>query len=98
MTRVPMILGTVTLGALLGGCATSVEMGPGYYHYDVGVARPSAPVVVRQEPVVVRQEPAVVYQAPAVVYREPAVIYREPTLVYREPTIVYRDSAAVYVE
>ena len=94
MTRIPMkaILGTVALGALLGGCATTVEMGPGYYHYDVGVARSSAPAVVRQEPAVVYQEPAVVYRV------EPAVVYREPTLVYREPTIVYRDSAGVYLE
>jgi len=84
MRRVPMkaILGTVAFGALLGGCATTVEMGPGYYRYDTGFARPSAP------------GPAVVYE-PAVVYREPAVVYREPTVVYREPTIVYRESAVV---
>jgi hypothetical protein len=100
MTRVPMkaILGTVALGALVGGCATTVEMGPGYYHYDVGVARPTAPAVVREQPVVVRQEPAVVIQEPAVVYREPAVVYRDnSTFVYREPTIVYRDSSGTYL-
>jgi hypothetical protein len=91
MRRVPMkaILGTVAFGALLGGCATTVEMGPGYYRYDTGFARPSAPA-----PAVV-YEPAVVYREPAVVYREPAVVYREPTVVYREPNIVYRESAVV---
>jgi len=82
------ILGTMAFGALLGGCATTVEMGPGYYHYDVTPARVSAPVVY--------QQPTVVYQEPAVVYREPAVVYREPTVVYRgaysEPTVVYRVS------
>jgi len=90
MTRVPMkaILGTVAFGALLGGCATTVEMGPGYYHYDTGLARPTA----------LAPAPAVVYQEPVVVYREPAVLYREPTVVYREPNIVYRDSAVVYRE
>ena len=85
MTRVPMkaILGTVAFGALLGGCATTVEMGPGYYHYNTGLVSPSV------------SAPAVVYQEPAVVYREPTVVYREPAVVYREPTIVYRDSAVV---
>ena len=84
------ILGTVAVGALLGGCATTVEMGPGYYHYDTGVARPSAPPVVYQEPAVVYREPAVVYREPAVVYRQPGVVYRDPAVVYYEPTVVYR--------
>jgi len=76
------ILGTLAVGAFLGGCATTVEMGPGYYHYDTGVARPSAPPVV--------------YQEPAVVYREPAVVYRQPTVVYRDPAVVYYGSTCVY--
>jgi len=84
------ILGTMAVGALLGGCATTVEMGPGYYHYDTGVAHPSAPAVVYREPAVVYREPAVVYREPAVVYREPAVVYRDPAVVYYEPTVVYR--------
>jgi hypothetical protein len=87
------ILATAAFGALLGGCATTVEMGPGYYHYDTGLARPTAPAVVYQEPAAVYREPAAVYREPAVVYREPAVVY-EPTVVYRgayrEPTRVYR--------
>jgi hypothetical protein len=92
MTHISMkaILGTVAVGALLGGCATTVEMGPGYYHYDTGVARPSAPPVVYQEPAVVYREPAVVYREPAVVYRQPDVVYRDPAVVYYEPTVVYR--------
>jgi hypothetical protein len=77
------ILGTVVVGALVGGCVTTVEMGPGYYHYDTGLARPSAPPVVYQEPAVVYREPAVVYREPTVVYRDSAVVYREPTVVYR---------------
>jgi hypothetical protein len=77
------ILGTLAVGALLGGCATTVEMGPGYYHYDTGLAHPSAPPVVYQEPAVVYREPAVVYHQPTVVYRDPAVVYYGPTGVYR---------------
>jgi hypothetical protein len=80
------ILVTAAFGALLGGCATTIEMGPGYYRYDTGVARPAAPPVVYQEPAVVYREPAVVYREPAVVY-EPTVVYRG---VYREPSVVYR--------
>ncbi len=97
MSRVSMkaILATVAVGALLGGCATTVEMGPGYYHYDTGIAPRSAPTVVA--PPVVYQEPAVVYREPIVV-REPTVVYREPTVVYREPSVVYRDSAVIYYE
>ena len=64
-----VVVAAAMFGALLGGCATRVEMGPGYYHYDTGVAS-SAP-------------PAVVYQEPTVVYREPVVTYREPVVVYR---------------
>ena len=84
------ILGTVAVGTSLGGCATTVEMGPGYYHYDTGVARPSAPAVVYQEPAVVYREPAVVYREPAVVYPQPTVVYRDPAVVYYGPTGVYR--------
>jgi hypothetical protein len=73
------ILATAAFGALLAGCATTVEMGPGYYRYDTGVARSAAPPVVYQQPAVVYREPAVVY--------EPTVVYRG---VYREPSVVYR--------
>ena len=90
------ILGTLAVGALLGGCATTVEMGPGYYHYDTGLAHPSAPPVVYQEPAVVYREPAVVYREPAVVYREPAVVYPQPTVVYRDPAVVYYGPTGVY--
>jgi hypothetical protein len=84
------ILGTLAVGALLGGCATTVEMGPGYYHYDTGVAHSSAPPVVYQQPAVVYREPAVVYREPAVVYPQPTVVYRDPAVVYYGPTGVYQ--------
>ena len=75
MSRISIksVLAAAAFGALLGGCATTVEMGPGYYHYDTGLAY-SAP-------------PAVVVHEPAVVYREPAVVYREPAVVYRSATV-----------
>ena len=88
-----LALAAVALSGLLAGCATTVEMGPGYYHYDTGVARPSAPAVVYQEPAVVYREPAVVYREPTVVYRDPAVVYFQPAVVYR-PTrdaFLYKD-------
>jgi hypothetical protein len=71
MRRVSMkvILATVASGALLGGCATTVGMGPGYYHYDSRLARSSTPVVV--------------YEEPTVVYRDPVLGYRDPVIVYR---------------
>ena len=90
------ILVTAAFGALLAGCATTVEMGPGYYRYDTGVARSAAPPVVYQQPPVVYQQPAVVYREPAVVYREPAVVYRQPGVVYREPAVVYYEPTVVY--
>jgi hypothetical protein len=65
-----LVIAAAMFGALLGGCATSVEMGPGYYHYDTGLAYRTAPTVVYQEPAVVYREPAVT------TYREPAVVYR----------------------
>jgi len=72
-----MILGSTLFAALLGGCATTVDMGPGYYRYDSHLANAAAPATVT------------VYQEPAVVYREPAVVYRAPPVVYQEPTLGY---------
>jgi len=74
------ILAASTFGVLLGGCATTVEMGPGYYHYDTG-------------PIAYRTAPAVVYREPTVVYREHAVVYRQPAVVYRSatPAVLYND-------
>jgi hypothetical protein len=95
------ILATMAFGALLAGCATTLEVGPGYYHYDVGAARPSAPAVVVQEPAAVYREPAVVYREPAVIYHEPGVVFRDSSVIYREPTFVYRstrDAAAPYFD
>ena len=81
------ILATAAFGALLGGCATTIQAGPGYYHYDSGLASPSAPAVVYQQPAVVYREPAVVYE-PTVVYRG---VYREPSVVYRSDSFFYTD-------
>jgi len=83
-TSMTAILGTVAFGALLGGCATTVEMGPGYYHYDSRAA--STPSVVYREPTVVYREPGVVYRDS---YRDSAVIYSEPA-----PAVIYRRSRA----
>ena len=82
-TSMKAILGTLAVGALLGGCATTVEMGPGYYHYDSRAA--STPSVVYREPTVVYREPNVVYREPNVVYHDSAVIYSEPAVIYRPP-------------
>jgi len=89
-TRAAM-LAIATSGALLCGCATTVDMGPGYYRYDSRIADGTKPAVVQQAPTAV--EPAVVYREPAVVYREPTVVYRESATVYREPTVIYREPA-----
>jgi hypothetical protein len=72
MNHVPMktVLATAMFSGLLAGCATTLDVGPGYYHYSYDV-----PVAHRTE--------TVVTTAPTVVYREPAVVYREPTVVYR---------------
>jgi hypothetical protein len=82
MSRISIksVLAAAAFGALLGGCATTVEMGPGYYHYDTGLASTTPPVV---------------YREPTVVYREPAVVYREPAVTYREPAVVYRSAPAL---
>ena len=61
----------------LAGCATSLDVGPGYYHYNV-------------DSVAYRTAPAVVTTTPTVVTTSPTVVYREPTVVYSEPTVVYR--------
>ena len=68
----------VAIGAfagMLAGCATTLEMGPGYYRYDSHVSSAAAP--------------SVVYSEPVTVYREPIVVYREPTVTYRESTVIY---------
>ena len=84
-TSMTAILGTAAFGALLGGCATTVEMGPGYYHYDSRAA--NKPSVVYQY-----QEPTVVYREPTVVYREPGIVYRDSAVTYSEPAVIYRRS------
>jgi hypothetical protein len=77
-------------GALLGGCATTVETGPGYYHYDTRAAG-SPPAIVHEAPaVVVHDEPAVVYREAPGVYSNPPVVYGNPPVVYSDPNLRYR--------
>lgn len=62
LVRFGTALVVLAAGALGAGCATRLEMGPGYYHYDSRLASAEvAPATVTvQEPVVVYREPAVV--------------------------------------
>lgn len=62
LVRFGTALAVLAVGALGAGCATRLEMGPGYYHYDSRLASVEvAPASVTvQEPVVVYREPAVV--------------------------------------
>ena len=96
MRRVPLIVATAAFGALLGGCATTLETGPGYYHYDARAAG-SPPAIVHEAPAVVYRAPDVVDTQPGVVYRNPPVVYTEPGVIYGQPGVVYRD-ATVYGE
>ena len=85
MTRIPMkaILATAAFGTLLGGCATAIEAGPGYYHYDTRAAG---------------TPPAVVYPEPGVTYRVPAGAYNTPpVVVYDQPTLVYRSGRGEFL-
>jgi hypothetical protein len=85
------IVGMAAFGALLGGCATTVETGPGYYHYDTRAAG-SPPAIVHEAPaVVVHDQPAVVYRDAPVVYINPPVVYSNPPVVYSNPTVIYTD-------
>ena len=82
MTRAPVkaLLATAAFSALLAGCATTIEAGPGYYSYDT---RPVA------------NRPTVIYTEPVVTtYREPTVVYEDRTVVRREPVYVYRPSVS----
>jgi type IV pilus biogenesis protein CpaD/CtpE len=51
------VLTAAAFAALLAGCATTVEMGPGYYHWDTRPVHYSgyqAPAYVYHEPVIVQ--------------------------------------------
>jgi hypothetical protein len=58
-------LAAAALGALLAGCATTVEMGPGYYHWDTHAVDLSSAT-----PAATASEPKVAYQSPPVVVKE----------------------------
>jgi hypothetical protein len=79
------IAAVAALGALLGGCATSWDVGPGYYRYDshvIGTAPDRTTTVVKTEPATI-VTPGVV--APAVVYAEPATTVITPTATANAP-------------
>ena len=78
------ILTSAALGALLGGCATTLETGPGYYRYDSHVAGTTPPPVVYRDSVVVTTPPSTYYYDPAGVYVDPPTSYR-----YRAGTPTY---------
>jgi hypothetical protein len=90
-----MILGITALGAFVGGCATTIETGPGYYHYDTRAAG-SPPAIVHEAPAVVVQQPAVVDTNPPVLYSNPPVVYTNPPVVYSNPPVVSTDSGLMY--
>ena len=63
MRLVPMtkaVLAVAALGALTAGCATRLEMGPGYYHYDSRIANSVTVPASIDEPVVIYRESTVV--------------------------------------
>ena len=95
MTRVPLIFATAAFGALLGGCATTVETGPGYYHYDTRAAG-SPPAIVHEAPTVVYRAPDVVSQPTVVTTGQPTVIYTNPPVVYSQPGVVYSQPGVIY--
>jgi hypothetical protein len=53
------LLAAGAVAMLTAGCATRLEVGPGYYHYDSRLAEPAPASVTITEPVVVYREPAV---------------------------------------
>jgi hypothetical protein len=96
MRHTPLIVATAAFGALLGGCATSLETGPGYYHYDTHAVGSPPPGIVREEPAVVYRAPvvasptAVVTSPPTLVNGQPAVVYTNPPLLYGQPGVIYQ--------
>lgn len=82
------IAAAAAAAALLAGCATSWDVGPGYYRYDshvVGTAPDTTTTVVRTEPATLTA-PGVV--APAVVYTEPSTAVMTPTADAPAPSLV----------
>jgi len=87
-TSIKPIAAAAALGFLVTGCATSWDMGPGYYRYDSHVigAAPAPTTVVRTEPATV--------VAPAVVYREPATVITPVTTANSPPPSLLPEPAA----
>ena len=53
-TKARLALAMAALCGGLTGCATSLDMGPGYYHYDWRLAG-SAPLITYREPVAYKE-------------------------------------------
>jgi len=60
-TRKLGLIAAIAFGGLLTGCATTLEMGPGYYRYDSHLARTAPAYSSYSDSVVVYQPPAVTY-------------------------------------
>lgn len=105
-------LAGAALAALLGGCATTVDMGGplGHYRYhadtlptsdDTAATYHEQTVTTYGQPAVVeRSAPAVTYREHSVTrYDEPAVVVRpsEPAAVYREHSVTRYDEPALVV-
>ena len=90
MQRVSMkpIAAAAAVTALLAGCATSWDVGPGYYRYDshvIGTGPDTGTAVVTTQPATV-VTPGVV--APAVVYTEPSATVVTPGADAPAPSLV----------
>jgi hypothetical protein len=53
-TKARLAIAMIALCGGLAGCATSLDMGPGYYHYDWRLAG-TAPVITYREPVAYKE-------------------------------------------
>ena len=53
-TKARLAIAMTALCGGLAGCATSLDMGPGYYHYDWRLAG-TAPVITYREPVAYKE-------------------------------------------
>jgi len=80
-------LAVAIVSAAMYGCATRVEMGPGYYHYDTGIAHPAVPPAY--DSMADTYSPPVTYQAPSTYVPPAPSIYVAPgTTYYQAPAAI----------
>jgi hypothetical protein len=104
--RIKPVVAVAAVG-FLGGCATSMDLGPGYYRYDTHIAG-SEPRVVTTEHATVYQEPVAVYHdntyvAPATASAPPATLVPQvaappsgaPPVTDTTPSATYTPGATV---